>query len=205
MVSLNYLCHLYHPFLPALSYALFLGPYSGNVMDAKTGAPIEGVSVLLYWEKRVPTPPTGGSPELIEVKLVYTDKKGRYEIPRISANLGLLGHLESTQFIIYQPGYQAYIIKIWHESERSTPLFKEKDHIVKLDRIPPNFNHKEHYRRIQDVISGIRESYDYSDEKDSEMTWNKLLQINLKTRLEKDEFLKRVEWEERRGLSEERQ
>jgi hypothetical protein len=192
-------------FSPILSYALFLGPYSGNVTDAKTGAPIEGVSVLFYWEKRVPAPPTGGSPELIEVKLVYTDKKGRYEIPRISANLDLLGHLESTHVIIYQPGYQAYIIRIWHETERTDRSFKEKDNIVKLDRIPPNFNHKENYRRIDQALWGIRESYDYSDEKASEMTWNKLLQINLKTCLEKEEFLRRVEWEERRGLSEERQ
>jgi len=192
-------------FSPVLSYALFLGPYSGNVMDAKTGAPIEGASVLFYWEKRVPTPPTGGSPELIDVKLICTDKKGRYEIPRISANLGLLGHLESTSVIIYQPGYQATIIRIWHETERTDRSFKEKDNTVKLERIPPNFNHKEHYRRIDQALWGIRESYDNSDEKGSEMTWNKLLQINLKTLLEKDEFLKRVEWEERRGLSEERQ
>jgi len=192
-------------FSPALSLALFLGPYSGNVLDAKAGVPIEGASVLIYWEKRVPMPPTGGSPELVDVKLVYTDKKGRYEIPRISANLGLLGHLESTHVIIYQPGYQAYIIIIWHETERTDRSFKEKENVVKLDRIPPNFNHKEHYRRIENVLSGIRESDDYSDEKGSEMTWNKLLQINLKTLLEKDEFLKRVEWEERRGLSEERQ
>ena len=192
-------------FSPALSYALVLGPYSGTVTDAKTGAPVEGASVLFYWEKRVPMPPTGGSPELVDVKLVYTDKKGRYEIPRTFANLGLLGHLESTRVIIYQPGYQAYIIIIWHESERTDRSFKEKDNAVKLERIPPNFNHKEHYRRIDQALWGIRESYDYSDEKGSEMTWTKLLQINLKSRLEKDEFLKRVEWEERRGLSEERQ
>jgi hypothetical protein len=190
-------------FSPVLSFALFLGPYSGTVMDAKTGAPVEGACVLFYWEKRIPTPPTGGSPELIDVKLLYTDKKGRYEIPRILANLGLLGHLESTHVIIYQPGYQAYIIRVWHDTERTDRSFKEKDNSVKLERIPPNFNHKEHYRRIEEALWGIRESYDYSDEKGSEMIWNKLLQINLKTHLEKDEFLRRVEWEERRGLSEE--
>ncbi len=192
-------------FSPALSCALFLGPYSGNIIDAKTGAPVEGASVLFYWEKRVPMPPTGGSPEMIDVKLVYTDKKGRYEIPRINANLGLLGLLESTNAIIYQPGYQAYIIKIWRDSTTGEPAFNTKENIVRLSRIPPNFNHKEHYRRIDEALWGIRESYDDSDGKDSGMTWNKLLQINLKTHLEKDEFLRRVEWEERRGLSEERQ
>lgn len=192
-------------FSPVVSFALFLGPYSGNVIDAKTGAPVGGASVLFYWEKRVPMPPTGGSPELVDVRLVYTDKKGRYEIPRLSANLGLLGHLESTAVVIYQPGYQAYILRIWHETERTDRSFKEKDNTVKLERIPPNFSHKEHYRRIDEALWGIRESYDDSDGKDSGLTWEKLLQINLKTHLEKDEFLRRADWEERRGLWEERQ
>ncbi|MBU1053154.1 MAG: hypothetical protein KKC46_04900 [Proteobacteria bacterium] len=84
------------------------------------------------------------------ISALYTDKKGDYHISRILSNTGLLGALESTNIIIYQPGYQIYAKRIWHFSGDGKPdsLFKEKDNIVKLDRIPPNFNHQNHYREI---------------------------------------------------------
>lgn len=194
-------------FLPTICFAIFLGPYSGTVIDSQTGGPIEGASVLFYWEKRVPTPPSGGSSEPIEIRLVYTSQKGTYHIPQILANLGLLGMLESTNVIIYQPGYQAYIAKIWHDSPytKPDPSFKTKDNRVKLDRIPSGFNHGEHYRRISDALNGLHEyPYVYPHKNDPWMTWNKLLEVNLKAVPEKEEFLRRVEWEERRGLSEDR-
>jgi hypothetical protein len=189
-------------FIPTVCPALFLGPYSGTVMDSQTGEPIKGASVLFYWEKRVPTPPSGGSSDPIEARLVYTDKKGFYDIPRILANFGLLGFLESTNVIVYQPGYQAYIVRVWHDSPHTKPdpSFKTKDNMVKLDRIPPNFNHGEHYRRISDALSGLHEyPYAYPNKNDPWMTWKKLLEINLKVIPEKEEFLRRAEWEERRG------
>jgi hypothetical protein len=189
-------------FLPTACFAIFLGPYSGTVIDSQTGEPIESASVLIYWEKRVPTPPSGGSPEPIETRLVYTNKKGFYDIARILANLGLLGFLESTNVIIYQPGYQAYIARIWHDSPytKPDPSFKPKDNIVKLDRIPPNFNYKEHYRMIGDALSPIRE-YDWEDRVwGKKLTWEERLRLNVKSGiLEKEELLRRAEWEERRG------
>ena len=187
---------------PAVSFAVFLGPYSGTVIDSQTGEPVEGASVLFYWEKRVPTPLSGGSPEPIETRLVYTDKKGFYDIPRILANLGLLGFLESTNVVIYQPGYQAYIAKIWHDSPyaKPEPSFKPKDNVVKLDRISPNFSYKEHYRMIEDALSSIRE-YDWEDRIwGKRLTWEEHLKLNVKSGiLEKEELLRRAEWEERRG------
>lgn len=191
-------------FLPTVCFTVFLGPYSGTVIDRQAGEPIEGASVLVYWEKRIPTP-MGGYSELIEVRLVSTDKKGRYEIPRVVANLGLLGMLESTNIIIYQPGYQAYIVRAWHDSPyaKPDPSFKAKDNLVKLDRIPLSFSHREHYEKIDHALGGIHEyPYAYPDKNDPWMTWNKLLEVNLKAVPEKEEFLRRVEWEERRGLSE---
>jgi HEAT repeat protein len=184
--------------LPSVCSALILGPYTGQIIDSQTGETVEGVSVLIYWEKRVPTLIEGHS-ELIKAELVYTDKEGRYNIKRFLANLGLLSSLESTQIIIYQPGYQAYIVKIWHDSTYSKPdlSFKEKDNIVKLDRIPPNFNHKEHYEKIDDALRGIDA---YFGDPDKGMNWKKLAEINLKT-LEKDKLLRRAEWEGRRSDS----
>jgi len=189
-------------FLPTVCFGIVLGPYSGTVIDSQTGGPIEGASVLFYWEKRVPAPPSGGSPEPIETRLVYSDKKGFYDIPRILANLGLLGMLESTNVIIYQPGYQAYIVRLWHDSPSEKPpsLFKPKDNIVKLDRIPPNFNYKEHYERIEDALRSI-ENYGWEDRIwGKKLTWEERLKLNVKSGiLEREEFLRRAEWEGRRG------
>ncbi len=189
---------------PAVSVAVSLGPYSGTVIDSQTGEPIEGASVLFYWEKRVPTPPSGGSPEPIETRLVYTDKKGFYGIPHILANLGLLGMLESTNIIIYQSGYQAYVARILRDriDTKPDPSFKSKDNLVKLDRIPPNFDHKEHYRMIENVLSQIRE-YDWEDRIwGKKLTWEERLKLKVKSGiLEKEELLRRAEWEENRGFS----
>ena len=185
-------------FSPTVSFAIFLGPYSGIVIDSQTGYPIEGASVLFYWEKRVPTPPSGGISEPIEIRLIYTDKKGFYDIPRILANLGLLGFLESTKVIIYQPGYQAYVATILHDriDTKPDPSFKPKDNRVKLDRIPPNFDHKEHYRMIEDALSSIH-GYGWEDRIwGRKLTWEEHLKLNVESGiLEKEELLRRAEWE----------
>jgi hypothetical protein len=188
-------------FFPTVSFALFLGPYSGTVIDSQTGEPIEGASVLFFWEKSVPTPMKAYS-EVFEVRLVYTDKKGTYHIARILPNLGLSGVLESTNVIIYQPGYQAYIARIWHDSPytKPDPSFKPKDNIAKLDRIPPDFDHKEHYRMIENALSQIRE-HGWEDRIwGKRLTWEERLRLNLKSGiLEKEELFRRPEWEEKRG------
>lgn len=186
--------------IPSLSSALILGPYTGQVIDSHNGEPVEGATVLIYWEKRVFAPPEGYS-ELIRAELVYTDSNGRYNIKQFLANLGLMSSLESAQIIIYEPGYQAYILTIWHDSPYSKPdlSFKEQDNVVKLDRIPPNFNHKEHYEKIDQALWGISDySYAYPQEHDLLMTWGKLIETNIKA-LVKYELLRRAEWEERRG------
>ncbi len=187
-------------FLPTVCFAIFLGPYSGTVIDSQTGDPIEGASVLFFWEKLVPTPMKAYS-EVFEAKLIYTNEKGTYHIPRILPNLGLQGMLESTNIIIYQPGYQACAIRISLVSPSGKPdsSFKEKDNIIKLDRIPPGFNHEHHYRMIEDASGPIR-AYGWEDPIwGRPLTWEKRMELNLKSGiLEKEELLRRAEWEERR-------
>lgn len=192
-------------FLPVVSFALILGPYTGHVLDSQTGEPVEGASVLIYWRKPAFSVIEYRS-ELIEAKLVYTDKQGRYEIPKMLANIGLFEALDSTNVIIYQPGYQVYTVRISHDSyAKPEKSFKEKDNIVKLDRIPPNFNHKAHYREIEGALRGIDEyHYSYPVPEDPGMTWDKILRINLKGIPEREELLMRAEWEKIRGLSENR-
>lgn len=182
---------------PTISSAKFLGPYTGKVIDSQTGEPVEGAAVLFHWIKIVPQLIQARS-ELIEARLVYTDKNGGYRIPKFFANLGLSGMLESTSVVVYQPGYQAYTVRIWRDDSDSKPdqPFKEGDNIVKLDRVPPDFDHAKHYDKITDALSGMRD-YSYSEIAQG-MTWDMLVEINLKAIPEREEFLRRVEWENRR-------
>lgn len=211
--------------LPSVSEAIFLGPYSGTVSDSQTGEAIEGASVLIYWTKRIPNV-GGGNSETIGSTLIYTDNKGRYDIPKENYNIGLMAFFESTRIIIYQPGYQAYIKHIEKDNPywKPDPSFKETENVVKLDRIPPNFSHRNHYNSIDSALRGIRENNDlymvYYGGNDDEarqrylkanhltedslkIIRDEMLQSDSKIVPMKEDFLRRVKWEERRDRSEE--
>jgi hypothetical protein len=187
-------------FLPIPSFALTLGPYSGKVIDSQTGDPIEGATVFFFWEKEVLAPIHSYS-EVIEAKRVFTEKNGNYRIPQFFPNLGLMAMFKSTNIIIYQPGYQTYIVSIWHDRSDidDDSSFKEKGNVVKLDRIPPHFNYQEHIRRLMDALNPI-EAYGWEDRRSGKpLTWEKRMELNLKSGvLEKEELLRRATWEERR-------
>jgi hypothetical protein len=190
---------------PTLAFSL--GPYTGVVIDSPTGTPVEGASVLFYWTEALPGLMHSQS-QTIAVRLVYTDNKGRYEIPGVSSNLGLLGSLQSTNVIIYQPGYQAYTVKIWHDNpypdgSKDAP-FKDKGNNVKLERIPPGFSHTKHVGLIEEALWGIDYYPDIDPNPQDQKTWEHMLQIKLKMGVEKQEFLRRLEWENRRSMEEKR-
>lgn len=56
------------------------GPWKGQVVDAETGAPLEGVIVVGLWDKRTATWPHH-SREFHDVDEVVTDHDGRFVIP----------------------------------------------------------------------------------------------------------------------------
>lgn len=186
----------------SLSFSLTMGPFTGTVADSQTGAPIEGASVLVYVEGHFPVPPEGYD-KVLAVKMVYTDKAGRYEIPATVVPLDLLSEYEDTGLLIYQPGYQAYFGARYPGP--NPPSFKKSGNIVKLDRIPPNFNHREQYERIEVFLSHI-EPYGGEDPIwGKKLTREEQIKLNLKSGIiEKNELLLRVEWEERRGELQER-
>jgi len=186
--------------LPAPSWAINLGSYTGKVIDRQTGRPIAGASVLCYWTKRVPIMWKSFS-ELIAVKLTYTDSKGQYTIPQVAANMGLSSVLEKTVVVIYEPGYQAYIQQIDPDSPESKKdqLFREKNNLVKLERIPPYFSHEAHYQRIREAMDGLRgHETVYAMKSEEKIPWSKIKEMELKFIPEREEFLRRVEWENRR-------
>ncbi len=187
---------LFYLILPLPSGAEMLGPYSGKVLDATTGKPIEGASVLFFWRKRIPQPIESTS-DLIDVKLTYTNARGEYSLSVAYTNTGLSGYLESTHVIIYEPGYQAYIELIRHNNPFAAPDsgFRNSDNIVRLERIPPDFDYKAHYDRIEHALWGL-ERNDYIEGKS--VGWDEVLQRGLQQPFERQQFLRRVDWEQRR-------
>ena len=188
--------------IPALTFAVVFGPYTGQVIDSKTGDPIEGANVFVYVEGHFPLPPEGYD-MVLTVKMVYTDKGGRYEIPATVVPLELVSLYEETSLLIYQPGYQAHIA--WQDSGRAPSSFKKSGYIVKLDIIPPNFNHRQQYERMEVFLSHI-EHYGWEDPIwGKKLTWEERVKLNLKSGIiEAEELLRRAEWERRRGELEER-
>lgn len=141
------------------------GPYSGKVVDAETGQPIEGAAVLgirqlVVWG-------------WIELQLKYfdaseatTDKEGRFEVPSVT---GLywrpFGHLTKTEFTIFKPGYDCY------RSNQLKPVIDgiEKkgssqlnSNTMKLKKIS---NIKERIRVLREIEYPL---FAYADEKISE-------------------------------------
>jgi hypothetical protein len=139
--------------------------------------------------------PGGEVTDFIKAKLVYTDNNGQYNIPVTMLNTGLLGYLASTDVIIYEPGYQAYIVTIYRGSDKQ---FKQINNIVKLDRIPPNFDYEEHYDHIARVLAGIESHYDILPSQESSAALDRIIRMDLQGVHLREEFLRRVKWEERR-------
>jgi hypothetical protein len=191
---------------PTSGFSKMVGPYTGQVLDSRTGEPIQGASLFVSLTKyNIALSPAGSEfyPERVKSMLIYTDEKGKYSIPKTLFSTGIPGSLNSTTIIIYQPGYQAIIKKnsMWNKKPNR---FKKKDNIIKLERIPTNFDHKSHYERISDEIGNMGDcpiippiDYLASSKGDIRVKWDKFIdkaQLNIP----KEEFLRRVEWENRR-------
>ena len=178
------------------AFGITIGPYTGKVIDNSTGKPITGASVLIYHIKQFHTPLGEGSDMPLKVSLVYTDSEGKYNIQASKANMGLIASLYSTHVIIYEPGYVAYIVRVIHDDTygraKKPEDFKEKENLVKLRRIPKNFDHRAHYKKIDDALDNLDEY---------ETVYTSTLQTKSHLSgpiLEKREFLRRIQWEERR-------
>lgn len=180
----------------------FAGPiptYTGKVVDDKTGEPIENACVLIYWVKNIPEIMHARS-ELIKAELVKTDKSGNYSLGGFIAFLGLTAWHDYTQVVIYQPGYQAYLDRVWEHNPYSDKKqhFKSSDNQIRLKRIPPDFDHGKHYRDIEDALRGLE---DYSTMRsDGSVSWEGVKRSALKGHPERLELLQRAYWEDERSL-----
>ncbi len=57
------------------------GPYRGQVLDAETRQPLEGVVVLFHWDHSVFGGPGGPKSRFLKAVEVLTDKGGRFYVP----------------------------------------------------------------------------------------------------------------------------
>lgn len=84
------------------------GPYTGKIVDAETGAPIEGAAVVGIWSLLI----YGGVEvrlQFFDAKEAITDKEGKFEVPSVTGfHWWPLAGLERPEFIIFKPGYDSY-------------------------------------------------------------------------------------------------
>lgn len=167
---------------------------TGAVVDATTGKPVQGASVLVYWTKGVLRPPIEPGSELIEARLVETDVNGKYQISGIVRLLGPFEFKGDTVLVVYQPGYQAHIEQ---EHRGGSKEMRKDGNLIKLERITANFDHGRQYDEIQHALWGIS---DYSYISFIGMiTWSSMKNYALKGLPEKETLLRRAYWEEERS------
>ena len=83
------------------------GSYTGKIVDAETGEPIEGAAVLGIRSLKVYGIDT--RLQYIDASEATTDKEGRFEVPAITGFYWWpFASLARTEFFIFKPGYDSY-------------------------------------------------------------------------------------------------
>jgi hypothetical protein len=79
------------------------GPYSGRIIDADTGKPIEKAVVLGVWYREIITP-GGATHNFYDAKETVTDKNGDFTIA--GQGLLVLTNVEPMDIVIFKAGYE---------------------------------------------------------------------------------------------------
>jgi len=98
------------------------GPYSGRVIDADTGAPVEGVVVLGVWNTEQITP-GGAVHNFHDARETVTDKNGEFEIPGMG--LKILGNVTPMDVLIFKAGYEHIGMSSWASLKEDLILRKK--------------------------------------------------------------------------------
>jgi hypothetical protein len=113
------------------------GPYSGRVIDADTGAPVEGVVVLGVWNTEQITP-GGAVHNFHDARETVTDKNGEFEIPGMG--LKILGNVTPLDVLIFKAGYEHIGMGSWESLKvdlilRKKIKWEEKKAIIPLKKL----------------------------------------------------------------------
>jgi len=121
---------------------------TGTVLDAETGAPIEGAIVFVQWTK------TKGLPgltyrDIYKIVEVETDKDGKFTISGT-----LSPFVDPPRAVIYKRAYVTwrndFIFPGW---KKRTDFKYQDDIVIKLEKFREEFSHKEHLDFIGHGIS----------------------------------------------------
>ena len=94
--------------LPGSAGARTEGPYMAQVVDAETGAPIPGVIVVAYYEKKSPGW-VHNETEFYDLDETVTDEQGRFVLAaRSLPGSTPLSHVVGPIFIFFKGGYKSW-------------------------------------------------------------------------------------------------
>ena len=111
-------------FLIGCSYPIrYDGPYKGRVVDAETGAPIEGVVILGVWYKEIPTA-AGAVGSYYDASETMTDKNGEFEIRGLG--LKVFTNIAPMHVLIFKAGYKYIGPGMWESLSVDGGLLRSK-------------------------------------------------------------------------------
>lgn len=118
------------------------GPFDGQVVDAGTGKPVDGATVVGSWALRTGRGLSG--PSRTELATVETDADGRYRLPELPGGVGMREALERFTLVIYKRGYLG-----WRSDRRFADLsprtdFAQTQVVTRLERLPGDVSHARH-------------------------------------------------------------
>ena len=143
------------------------GSYTGRVIDAETGKPIEGAAVYMGWYTHKDLNILEGLAQLgghseyyfLGEALAFTDTDGRYKVPSeiLSQKLHWRAKKPKVEVLIYKKGYVAYNNEMGFDGnerfiiENPREHFKKEDNLVILQPWKPGFSHYSHVEIINDL------------------------------------------------------
>jgi len=124
------------------------GPWHGQVIDAETGKPLEGVVVLATWWKHFASVGGWSNGKLYDSEEVVTDAEGRFAIKsRWLINwFPLLSEIRGPQLYVFKPGYGKWRfqgeeewlkLEIGERGARKEEALREFEHGTVIIELPP--------------------------------------------------------------------
>ena len=114
--------------LPGSAGARTEGPYTGQVVDAETGAPLAGVVIVAYYEKKSPSW-VHYETEFYDLDETVTDSQGRFSLAARSLPISTpLSHVVGPIFIFFKGGYKGWRFRGVEYGELADPATNNERH-----------------------------------------------------------------------------
>ena len=141
--------------LPILStHAFGRSIILGQVVDAETGQPIEGVTVCIEWTKQEYSPPGLAGEVPVEGAETLTDSEGRFKIPKYSILL------RNFRMAVYKNRYVCWSSRKIFPGRKKRKGFTPKNGMqIKLETFKETYSKEAHADFALTVSIRCREEY----------------------------------------------